>query len=584
MLNPISGLRPASANLSPISEKIDSEEFAQVMGDASGADASQVDVSGSKTEKDSKNEKEAAAAAQAQQLYSAQLKVQGQQAKVAPSDAHLKVAQAPVAETAPKGIATSGQASAVAGLNNLKQDLKDSIVGVVQRNGKRLNDESQASGAGMNATPNSTNSAINLAQNPALQNAANAALAAQVVQGSKQNQVSQTGQPKASEKQSGDQIKMAQMNARLMAMQQPLNAAQMLGAAPAMQGAAQMSQQLAQQPSAKQISAKQAGPGISSSQMASALNPMTAKDVMGLADDQTLVIPNDGHVMSIIPGTASQPAVAQNAQPAFNNTSTENFLAARMAGQQSATQAAAQFQQNSPILNQAAFNSESSAAGATGASLKSNKKPVPNLNLIHNQVQYNAAGNPMLTMDAPVAKGAGPKTTLSHESVNQLGYAIGGLQRTSPQGGEIKLKLKPNNMGEVKVDVRTEGGKVSLKIEAADEGSRRLIESSLKTLEDGLKNNHGLSLSRVEVLVGQDSRIMQPSSAASSPMDGMSWNAFSGNNASDSGGQKYLDRQDRQNAYEQGQRSAVGFASSEPVSNSWNQRSRSTDQRLDMIA
>ena len=70
------------------------------------------------------------------------------------------------------------------------------------------------------------------------------------------------------------------------------------------------------------------------------------------------------------------------------------------------------------------------------------------------------------------------------------------------QDGEIKIRLKPDHLGELRMNVRTDGQKVSLQIHAQDGNSKKIIEESLGALKDGL-SNHQLLLSSVEVAVTQ---------------------------------------------------------------------------------
>ena len=89
---------------------------------------------------------------------------------------------------------------------------------------------------------------------------------------------------------------------------------------------------------------------------------------------------------------------------------------------------------------------------------------------------------------------------MSTETLRDVSHNISGFAKTG--GGEIKIRLKPDNLGELDVRVRSTGNQVKLKIHANDEGAKRMIEDSVAYLRDSLRARN-LELGTVEVTVGQ---------------------------------------------------------------------------------
>jgi hypothetical protein len=147
----------------------------------------------------------------------------------------------------------------------------------------------------------------------------------------------------------------------------------------------------------------------------------------------------------------------------------------------------------------------SSNGGKNGISLNSDllsAQPV-NPGAAHAGLKFGGAAGglaPETSMQAHVTTGSMAKDRLSSESLLGLGMNIRNL---APQGGgEIHIKLQPENLGELHLRVVTDGNQVGLRIQASDDRARKILESSLTSLQDSLAS-HQLSLKSVEFTVAQ---------------------------------------------------------------------------------
>jgi len=69
-------------------------------------------------------------------------------------------------------------------------------------------------------------------------------------------------------------------------------------------------------------------------------------------------------------------------------------------------------------------------------------------------------------------------------------------------GGEIRVKLHPENLGELHLRIVTDGKQVGLHVQATDDKARKILEESLSDLKESL-SKHQLSLGQVDFSVGQ---------------------------------------------------------------------------------
>lgn len=103
-----------------------------------------------------------------------------------------------------------------------------------------------------------------------------------------------------------------------------------------------------------------------------------------------------------------------------------------------------------------------------------------------------------MTVTGHVVQGAMAKERLSSES---LGGITTGLQSMiNSGGGEMRIRMNPENLGELNMRVTTRGSVVGLQIQASDERAKKIIESSMGSLKDSLASQQ-LNLGRIELTV-----------------------------------------------------------------------------------
>ncbi|MBL7716725.1 MAG: flagellar hook-length control protein FliK [Bdellovibrionales bacterium] len=134
--------------------------------------------------------------------------------------------------------------------------------------------------------------------------------------------------------------------------------------------------------------------------------------------------------------------------------------------------------------------------------------PVHEAGIQGRQVAGNAAlqgGVPLLT--GHVTSGSMARDRLSSESVNGIGMQIRNFQNVG-NGGEIRVRLKPDHLGELNLRVSTQGNSVGLQIRATDERAKQILEDSMSALRDSLAAQ-SLSLGKVEVTLAGGSQLGQ---------------------------------------------------------------------------
>lgn len=117
---------------------------------------------------------------------------------------------------------------------------------------------------------------------------------------------------------------------------------------------------------------------------------------------------------------------------------------------------------------------------------------------------HNGSG-PIASLKAPVPEitaqvvpGAMAQKRLSTDAL--VGMSSGIRNLTHQGGGEMRIRLKPETLGELNVRVVTDGARVGLQIQASDEKARKVIEDSMNVLKESLSAQN-LSLSQVDVTV-----------------------------------------------------------------------------------
>ncbi len=99
-----------------------------------------------------------------------------------------------------------------------------------------------------------------------------------------------------------------------------------------------------------------------------------------------------------------------------------------------------------------------------------------------------------------VTKGANAEDRLSSQA---LSNAVTGMRNLSAQGGgEMRIRLKPENLGELHVRVMTDGRNVGLQIQASSDHAKRILEESMSHLKEGMAVQN-LSLTTVDMTVAQ---------------------------------------------------------------------------------
>ncbi len=144
-----------------------------------------------------------------------------------------------------------------------------------------------------------------------------------------------------------------------------------------------------------------------------------------------------------------------------------------------------------------------------GDELPGRKSKLPDtLGLIHPQMSAPQGGSNVLPfqagtgtvrMDGGVVAGSMSRNRLSTESVSGIAQSI----RQLGNGGEMRIRLKPDHLGELHLKVTTggqAGTNVGLQIQASDERARKILEESMGSLKESLASQN-LSLGRVDVQV-----------------------------------------------------------------------------------
>jgi flagellar hook-length control protein FliK len=101
-------------------------------------------------------------------------------------------------------------------------------------------------------------------------------------------------------------------------------------------------------------------------------------------------------------------------------------------------------------------------------------------------------------IDAHVTQGSAGKAVLSHDALHQMTQQVNLLSQAK-QDGEIKIRLRPDHLGELQMSVKTQGQNVAIDIKAHSVEAKKIIEESLGSLRASLSEQN-LNLSRVDVV------------------------------------------------------------------------------------
>lgn len=107
---------------------------------------------------------------------------------------------------------------------------------------------------------------------------------------------------------------------------------------------------------------------------------------------------------------------------------------------------------------------------------------------------------PASVMTGHTVKGKMSQDRLSTESL--MGISAGIKNLGASGHGEIRVRLKPENLGELHLRVTTRGSVVGLQIQASDERAKIILEESMRHLKDSLTAQH-LTLGPVDLSVSQ---------------------------------------------------------------------------------
>lgn len=224
-----------------------------------------------------------------------------------------------------------------------------------------------------------------------------------------------------------------------------------------------------------------------SAELASA---MAGQDLLGLSPDQEL------DVESLeLKNSDSKPA---HPKAASSKLSTTDFLNLREISQNTAKSNPTAVTQAAPLP--AAGTIAMGMKPALKQKVTEDKDEKKNLDTVMNGLAPAHSDKQLFgkTMDATVSQTHGQKPVLSPESLTQIGNQVN-LLGQAKQDGEIKIRLRPDHLGELQMSVRTQGQNVSVQIKAENNEAKKIIEDSLSSLREHLSQQN-LSLARIDVV------------------------------------------------------------------------------------
>lgn len=176
-------------------------------------------------------------------------------------------------------------------------------------------------------------------------------------------------------------------------------------------------------------------------------------------------------------------------------------------------------------------------------------------------------------MDATVSQAPGQKPVLSNESVVNIGNQVN-LLGQARQDGEVKIRLRPDHLGELQMSVRTQGQNVTVQIKAENNEAKKIIEDSLGALREHLSQQN-LSLAKIEV-------VTQPAMTSNLDQNQMQFDSNQNFN------QSFMNQGDRNHSQDGSQGSNRDFYRDEPILSAQPaqiMRSKTSEStRLDLIA
>jgi flagellar hook-length control protein FliK len=139
---------------------------------------------------------------------------------------------------------------------------------------------------------------------------------------------------------------------------------------------------------------------------------------------------------------------------------------------------------------------------------------------------------------ANVVPGAMAQERISTDGLNSVTNQIRAFSHQG--GGEMKVRLRPENLGELQIRVLTQGNQVQLEIHASSDKAKKILEESLSHLKDSLSAQQ-LTLSQIDLSVTPPSASAKGDETGAKSFDFMGQNAFGNSNEgfqrqSDTGG------------------------------------------------
>ena len=115
-----------------------------------------------------------------------------------------------------------------------------------------------------------------------------------------------------------------------------------------------------------------------------------------------------------------------------------------------------------------------------------------------------ADGVPALWEAAPARAAEAPEAMRERLTQTGVDRIVGAVRMSAARGGmEVSLRLHPESLGEVRVQVRWEGGALSARLEAATPAARDALESGAHTLRATLQDQ-GIPVERIYVGIQMD--------------------------------------------------------------------------------
>lgn len=190
---------------------------------------------------------------------------------------------------------------------------------------------------------------------------------------------------------------------------------------------------------------------------------------------------------------------------------------------------------------------------------------------------------PIPTMTANVVPGSMMKDRMTSDSVLNVSSGISKLEAQG--GGEMRIRLNPDHLGELTIHVATNGQDVGLKVQASSGGAKKILEESMNSLRESLATQN-LMLGRVDVAVMPSGTNTDMNGQSNSGQQNWSQNQngsmdLSGNSAQ---GREGNSRWDRDSGASPESRIARANVSSSTFGPSRSRAAGASSSRLDVMA